>query len=111
MSYTSKVSWEVRRSINSTTFTGSYQALGTPLLFPSYICKLVNNSGVLVDISFDGVNDHDVAPANSFWLYDEGKVGSSADKPALPKGTQIYVRGASASTGLVYLISQYIIQT
>jgi hypothetical protein len=110
MSYTNKINWETLRSINSTTFTGSYQALGSSLEFPSYICKLINNSTSLVTISIDGVEDIDVAPANSFWLYDEGKVGLSGSMPALPAGTQIYVKG-SAGTGSVYLVSQYIVQS
>jgi hypothetical protein len=110
MAYTQKLAWETLRSIDSATFTGSYQALGTPLAHPSYICKLVNNSTVLVTISIDGVNDHDVAPASSFWLYDEGKTGLSSAEPALPKGTQVMVKG-SAGTGSVYLVTQYIIQS
>ncbi len=51
----------------------------------------------------------DVAPASSFWLYDEGKVGLSSAYPALPQGTQVMVKG-SAGTGIVYLVSQYVIQ-
>lgn len=108
MSYTSRIAWETLRSVNSTTFVGTYLPLGGPLLFPSYICKLVNNSNVLVTISIDGLNDVDVAPANSFWLYDESKVGTSGSFPALPAGTQIFVKG-SVGSGFVYLVSQYII--
>lgn len=108
MSNTGRIAWETLRSIDSSTFTGSKQALGTPLAHPSYILKLVNNSTVLVTISIDGTNDVDVAPANSFWLYDEGKVGLSSALPSMPSGTQIFVTGA-AGTGLVYLVSQYII--
>lgn len=108
-SYTTRLAWETLRSIDSSTFTGSYQALSTKLAHPSYICKLVNNSTVLVTISIDGSTDIDVAPANSFWLYDESKGGSAASLPALPQGTQFYVKG-SVGTGLVYLITQYIVQ-
>lgn len=108
MAYTSRVAWETLRSVDSATFAGAYVLLGGPLLHPSYICKLVNNSNVLVTISIDGATDVDVAPANSFWLYDEGKVGLSAGMPALPQGTQIFVKGA-AGVGLVYLVTQYII--
>lgn len=106
MAYTSKIAWETLRSIDSATFTGSYQAIGTPLNFPSYILKLINNSTVLVTISIDGINDVDVAPANSFWLYDETKVLSPSIQ-GIPAGTKIFVKG-SAGTGSVYLVSQYL---
>lgn len=109
MSYTQRLEWETLRTIDSATFTGSYQALGGPLLHPSYKCKLINNSNVLVTISNDGITDKDVAPGNSFWLYDEGTVGQSGAYPALPQGTQISVKG-SVGVGSVYLVSQYIIQ-
>ena len=108
MAYTTRIAWEPLRSIDSSTFTGSYKNVETPLVHPSYICKLVNNSTSLVTISIDGVTDIDVAPAGSFWLYDEGKAGLSSGLPALPAGTQIQVKG-SAGTGSVYLVSQYIV--
>lgn len=110
MGYTQRIAWETLRSIDSATFTGSYQNLGTPLANSGYIVKLVNNSTVLVTISTDGINDMDVAPASSFWLYDEGKVGQVSAMPALPKGTQIQVKG-SAGTGSVYLVVQYLVVT
>jgi len=106
MAYTSKVAWETLRSIDSATFTGSYQAIGTPLSFPAYKLKLVNNSTVLVTVSIDGVNDVDVAPAGSFWLYDE-TVTLSPSIQGIPAGTKIFVKG-SAGTGSVYLVSQYL---
>jgi hypothetical protein len=107
MSFTQRIAWETLRSLSG-AFTGSYQNVGTPLQFPSYICKLVNNSTVLVTVSIDGINDIDVAPANSFWLYDEGKSGLNASSPALPAGTQIMIKG-TGGTGTVYLVSQYLI--
>lgn len=109
MSYTNRVDWETLRTIDSATFTGSYQAIGTPLANPSYICKIVNNSTVLITISKNGTTDIDVAPAGSFWLYDESKAGPSGAYPSVPKGTQFYVKG-SAGTGSVYLVSQFIVQ-
>ena len=106
--YTQRLTWENLRSVDSATFAGTYVNLGTPLAHPSYILKLVNNSNVLVTISTDGINDMDVCPGNSYWLYDEGKVGSLGAFPAMPEGTQIMIKGA-AGVGLVYLVSQYII--
>lgn len=106
--FTSKIDWETLRVVNAGTFTGTYVPLGGPLLFPSYIAKLVNDSTSLVTISIDGVKDVDVAPPSSFWLYDEGK-GQPPYQVLLPKGTQIYVKGA-VGTGMVYFVSQYIVQ-
>lgn len=108
MGITGRIAWETLRTIDSSTLTGSYQALGTPLAHPSFICKLVNNSTVLVTISIDGTTDIDVAPASSFWLYDEGKAGFNSAYPSLPEGTQFYVKG-SAGAGSIYLATQYII--
>lgn len=108
MPYTNKITWEPLRSIDSATLNGTYQILGIPFANEGYKVKMVNNSTSLVTVSINGTSDIDVCPANSFWLYDEGTVGESGDSPALPKGTQIFVKG-SAGTGLIYLIVQYII--
>jgi hypothetical protein len=111
MGYSQRIAWETLRTIDSASagFSTGYNNLGTPLIHAGYIVKLVNASTVLVTISIDGVNDVDVAPANSFWLYDEGKVGQVSAMPALPAGTQIMVKGAAAGTGLVYLVVQYLV--
>lgn len=111
MSLTKKLKYETMRSRDSSTFTGSYQTLGTPLDHPASIVKLVNNSGVLVTVSTDGTNAHDVLPSTSFTLYDV-----TSDSPQesgsifVSKGTQYYVAG-SASTGSVYLVVQYVQST
>lgn len=113
MAYTNRVAWEILRTRDSSTMVSSstYYSVGGPLLFPSYKLKLVNNSNVLVIVSIDGINDIDVAPANSFWLYDETQASiSTASCPAIPMGTQVLVKSASAGTGLIYLVSQYLIQ-
>lgn len=108
-SLTSRITWELLRSVNATALTGVYVPLGGPLAFPSYKCKLVNNSTSLVTISVDGVNAVDVAPAGSFWLYDESSnVPGVMPPPSLPQGTQIYINGV-AGTGLIYLVSQYLL--
>lgn len=109
MSYTSRIAWETLRTLDSATLAGAYLAVGTPLIHASYILKLVNNSTVLVTVSVDGATDIDVAPAGSFWLYDEGKyIPGVGLCPAMPAGTQIYVKG-SVGTGLIYLVSQYLV--
>ena len=106
MAYTNRIAWETLRSLDSSTLSG-YTKIGTPLLNPSYILKIVNNSTVLVTISIDGVTDIDVVPSGGFFLYDEGK-GQEVNRLALPQGTQFFAKG-TAGTGLIYLSSQYII--
>lgn len=108
MGFSQRLAWDKLRSIDSASFTGSYQALGVPFANPGYKVKMVNNSTVLVTVSNDGVNDYDVCPGNSFWLYDETQSSVPPAGQALPEGTQIWVKG-SAGTGLVYLVVQYII--
>ncbi len=87
-----------------------YPIMG-PLLYPSFKLKLVNNSNVLVTISIDGINAYDVAPANSFWLYDETQASvSNSNEPAIPAGTQISCKSATVGAGTIYLVSQFLVQ-
>lgn len=102
------MAYETLRSIDSATFTGSYQALGTATLHPASIVKVVNNSSVLVTISIDGTTDCDILPANSFFLYDYTTNSPRSNSVYDPQGTQYFVKGV-ASTGLVYLVVQYIV--
>lgn len=113
MSQTNRITWEVLRTLDTSTMSSSstYYNVGTALLFPSYKLKMVNNSNVLVTVSIDGISDFDVCPANSFWLYDETQAQiNTSNSPAIPKGTQISVKSAAAGVGLVYLVSQYLVQ-
>jgi len=94
------------RSFNSSTLSGSYQAIGTPLTRPIRIIKFVNNSTVTVTVSWDGANDHDVLPSGSFFLYDITANRSNVEGTQgqyVRSGTQFYVKG-SAGTGLIYLV-------
>lgn len=97
---------EALRSIDSATFTGNYQELGVALLHSPCLVKLVNNSNVIVTVSLDGVNDHDICPAGSFFLYDITSNASRESGLYIPKGTQFYVKGA-AGLGSVYLTVFY----
>lgn len=106
MSYTATIKWETLRSIDSSSLTGSYQAIGTPLANPSYIIKFISTSSTLVTLSIDSETDVDVIPANGGFVYDETKyVGTSIQ--FIPKGTQFFVKG-TAGTGRIYMITQYI---
>lgn len=110
---TNRVTWEIMRTLDTATMTVSnqfYPVMG-PLLYPSYKLKLVNTSNVLVTISIDGVNSYDVAPANSFFLYDETQASiSNSNAPAIPAGTQISCSSLTPGEGTIYLVSQYLVQ-
>ncbi len=107
MSRTRRLVYENLRTVDSSTLSGSYVVIGAALANPSSILKMVNNSDVDVTVSTDGVNDMDVCPAGSFWLYDV-----TSDSPMesgsifISQGTQYYIKG-SVGTGSVYLVSQY----
>lgn len=111
MAYTNQLLYEPIRSIDSATFTGSYQAVGTPLMHPAAVVKFVNNSTSFVTISVDGVSDYDVIPVNSFVLYDitSNTPPQGCNGIFVPQNRQYYVKGASG-TGSVYLVVQYIQQ-
>jgi hypothetical protein len=102
--------FETLRSFDSSTFSGSYQKLGTQITNPSVLLKLVNNSLVTVTLSYDGVNDHDVILAGTGVIYDFGSdaqtAGHGDKRLALSALTQVWIKG-TASTGLVYLVTVY----
>ena len=94
------------QSIDSSTFTGSYQKLGTPSVYPIRIIKFTNNSNQLVTLSWNGVNDHEVLPAGSFLLLDVSANNELSYILEIPAQMQFWVKG-SAGTGLFYLSSYY----
>ena len=98
-------------SFDTASLSGSYQTVGSPITNSPVLIKFVNNSNVLVTVSWDGVHDHDVLPATSFALYD---IGSNKENPEnglyIPAQTQYYVKG-SAGTGLFYIVLFYIFES
>ena len=114
MAYTNRITWEILRSFDTSTISSSstYYNVGTPLNNPSYKLKLVNASDILVTVSIDGINDYDVCPASSSWLYNETQTqNSTASASSVSKGTQISVRYpdfvSTPGTGMIYLVTQY----
>jgi len=96
-----KVNFDVQRSMNSASFSGSYQALGTPLAHPAQFLLFVNNSGVIVTVSDDGTNDKFTVLPGSAVTFDLVSDGVTTTAFSIPAQTQFYVK-ASASTGLFY---------
>jgi hypothetical protein len=90
------------RSIDSATFTGSYQKLGAVLAQNARLIKFTNNSNKDATISWNGINDHDFIPAGSFLLIDVAANAENAWQFDVPAQTQFFIKGA-AGVGLVYL--------
>ena len=97
---------EVLRSINSASFTGSYQTIGTPLLFNSRIVKFTNLSTVNVTVSWNGITTADIVPAGGFLLIDVAAGRQLTAELYIPAGTQFWAEG-TAGVGLFYLSSYY----
>lgn len=97
---------DIIRSIDSATFTGSYQKVSTPLTYATRIVHFINDCTVLVTISWDGVNDHAVIPAGGFLLLDVASNRETANQCVIAANTQFYVK-AAASTGLIYISTYY----
>lgn len=91
------------RKIDSATFTGAYQAVGSALTRPIRLVKFVNDSSVPVTLSWDGVTDHDYLPANSFAVFDLTSNEVRQDGWFIGQGTQFYVKGA-AGVRYVYIV-------
>ena len=98
---------EALKSIASSGISSSYQAIGAATTHQARIIKLLNNSTQDVTVSWDGINDHDYVPANSFALYDF-TTNRSTDSPLIvaQTGTNLFVKG-TAGTGSVYLVVFY----
>lgn len=113
MVYTNRVTWDQVRSLDTSTMSSSstYYNIGTSLTYPAYKVRFVNNSNQDVTISIDGTNGYDFVPKGTSVVYDTTQAQlSTADMPAVPIGTQFSAKAASAGTGLLYVIVQYIVQ-
>ena len=93
------------RSIDSATINGAYQLIDSLFGEPIIILKIVNDSDQAVTVSYNGTDDHDYIPANSFTLYDvcaNKFVDRAGMKFSAKRG--VYVKG-TAGTGNIYVIA------
>ena len=103
MALKSKFSPITRIDFDSSTLTPSYQTTAAVGLSDDCVVfKMYNSSSVDVDVSYDGSVDHDVVPVNGTFVLDCGTLGEGR-RPAFPKGTQVFLKAASAGTGLIYI--------
>lgn len=106
------VRYEPIRSMAFGLITAAYQPVGTPLENPVRILKIKNATDVILFISFDGVNDHEIEFASKGDVNDYGANRSpNSDLLELSAGTTIYVRAANAGalpvSGSIYITAIY----
>ena len=94
------------RSIAASTFTGSYQAIGSALAQSVRIIKFTNATSQTCTISWDGVHAHEILPPNSFVLLDVSAARENAQYFEIQQGTQFFVE-ASSGTGTLYISCYY----
>lgn len=97
---------EEEREIDSTTFDGTFQAIGTPIDNPSRMLIFVNDCGVNVKVSWDGVVPAFTLLPGATVVLDETSNAIPQSELSTSAQTQFYVRG-TASTGSVYLSTFY----
>lgn len=99
-----------RSSRDSATFNDTLQLLSSAsgIPGPCVILRIVNASNTLIGVSYDGVTVHDTVPANDkMQLEFQTNASPSNYVASLAKGTPIYVIGAAAGVGLVFLSGYY----
>ena len=98
-----KAKFDTQRSIDASTFTGSYQVFGSILSVNPALIIIQNDTTVDVTISDDGVNDSLTIPIGTSMVLDlrSNRTPQGSDL-SFPIGTQFQVN-AVAGTGSLYM--------
>lgn len=100
--------FEPVRSLAYTSITGSYVAIGTPLLHPARQIFIQNDTDVTLMFSLDGVNNHFPLPTYGFILLDITSNKTTDSGFYIAQGTQFYVKEVGTpSLGTVYVSAMY----
>lgn len=107
MAYKNYVKAIPLKSIDSATFTGSYQNINAGLINPCFLLRIVNNSNKDVTVSYDGSTDHDFVPAGKELNILAGSVSQPNNfNTIFAQGMPVWVKGA-AGAGLVYVAGYF----
>ena len=101
MAAKNKLDAVVRNTFNCASLTGSYQAIN-PGGFSNdlAIYKMYNGGSLTVDISFNGIDDHDFIPSGGTFILDI-QANKEGDRAAWPAGRETFVKG-TANAGIIY---------
>jgi hypothetical protein len=106
-----KVKAATRGTLAGLSVSGTYQAINTtPFVGPCFRVAIYNTTNSAVDISYDGIVDHDVVPATSYIVIDaQTNSQPNAYMALFKKGLTVYAKG-SAAAGNVYVSGYYVAQ-
>lgn len=105
-----RVRYEPLRSVGFAGISGVYASVGLPFSNPVRILKVTNLTDVVILISLNGIDDHDVVPAYGFFLYDySSNKANAAGLLEQPQGDRIYVKaeGSLPLIGNLYVTVVY----
>lgn len=108
-----RVRFEDLRSLGWASFGAAYVGVGASFTNPIRLIKITNTSDANLLISFDGISDHDMIPANGFCIYDYGSNATGrSGYLEQPAGDRLYVKleGAAATSGNIYVTLMYVSQ-
>ena len=96
---------ETLRSLAFGSISGSYAAVGSPLVYPSRILIITNKTDKDMLFSVDGTNDHFIVPTGTSQLIDlNSNRDGNKNSFVFAVGTQFYVKQVSApGSGSVYI--------
>lgn len=101
MASRNKIEPVVRHTFDTSTLTGSYQLLSSGGFSSDLaIYKMYNSGSTDIDISYNGVDDHDICPAGGTFVLDI-QANKEGDKAAWPVGRETFIKG-TASVGTLY---------
>lgn len=107
MAYPKEVNYDPRRSLAFGGIGAAYAQVGTSFTRPVRLIKLVNTSNQAMDVSADGVVDHDILPANAFYLYDLTSNKVRDEGAFFRVGYGVWVKstsGVAPTSGAVYAV-------
>jgi hypothetical protein len=107
MAYPKEVNYDARRDLGFAAIGAAYAAVGVPFTRPVRLIKLVNRTNQDMDVSANGVTDHDILPSNSFYLYDLSSNKIRDEGAFFKTGSGVWVKstsGVAPTSGSVYAV-------
>lgn len=95
-------------TVNSNTFNNSFQIINPGLPNACTLLRIMNKSNQDIIVSYDGVTAHDYVQAGTT-LPITAQLNAQPNNfvCSFAKGMPIYIKGAAAGVGLIYLAGYY----